>query len=81
MTVESKAVSTRVVVIQVDTVDIEFTFEIFSGAYSVHLGFPDGSMVKNSPANAGATGTRARSLGQEDPLKEKTTTILVFLLG
>ena len=38
-------------------------------------------MVKNPPANAGATGMRVRSLGQEDPLQEKTTTILVFLLG
>ena len=34
-------------------------------------GFPGGSVVKNLPVNAGDTGDRVRSPGQEDPLEEE----------
>ena len=34
-------------------------------------GFPGGSVIKNSPANAG---TGVQSLGQEDPLEEEMAT-------
>ena len=40
---------------------------------SVIMGFPGGSAVKNLPANAGDKRS-IRSLGQEDPLEEKTAT-------
>ena len=36
-------------------------------------GFPGGSSLKNLPANAGDKRS-IRSLGQEDPLEEKTAT-------
>ena len=36
-------------------------------------GFPGSSMVKNSPANAGAMG-EVHSLGREDPLGEEMAT-------
>ena len=39
--------------------------------YSYFMGFLGGTVVKNLPANAGAT---VQSLGQEDPLEEKLTT-------
>ena len=35
------------------------------------MGFPDGSVVKNLPANAGDS-RDADSLSREDPLKEET---------
>ena len=37
-------------------------------------GFPDGSVVKNPPANAGAAETWVLSLGGEDPLEEEMAT-------
>ena len=37
-------------------------------------GIPDGSVVKNLPANAGDTGYAVQSLGQEDALEEGTAT-------
>ena len=36
--------------------------------------FPGGSVAKNLPANAGATGDIVQFLGQEDPLEEKIAT-------
>ena len=33
------------------------------------VGFPDGSVVKNLPANAGDAKTPIQSLGREDPLE------------
>ena len=40
------------------------------------LGFPGGAMVKNLPANAGATGDTAQWVqpGREDPLEEEMAT-------
>ena len=46
-----------------------------------HTGFPDGSVVKNPPANAGDIEMWVRSLGQEDPLEEGMATTPVFLPG
>ena len=41
----------------------------------IYLGFPGGSVVKNSPANAGdAVKMWALSLGLEDPLEEEMAT-------
>ena len=40
---------------------------------SVEEGFPGGSVVKNLPANAGATG-EVQSLGRGDPLEEEMAT-------
>ena len=40
----------------------------------IHLGFPSGSAVKNSPAIQEPQGTRVQSPGQEDPLEEDTAT-------
>ena len=39
--------------------------------WSLVMGFPDGSAVKNWPANAE---TWVQSLGREDPLKKEMTT-------
>ena len=36
----------------------------------VHMDFPSDFMVKNPPANAGATGDPGSGQGQEDPLEE-----------
>ena len=41
-------------------------------------GFPGGSVIKNSPANAG---TRVQSLGREDPLEEEMQPTPVLLHG
>ena len=41
------------------------------------MGFPDGSVVKNSSANAGDM--QVQPLGQEDPLEEEMATTPVFL--
>ena len=41
------------------------------------MGFPDGSVVKNSSANAGDM--QVKPLGQEDPLEEEMATTPVFL--
>ena len=38
---------------------------------SSHMGFPDGSLVKNPPANAGDMGLTP---GLENPLENETTT-------
>ena len=38
------------------------------------LDFPDGSMVKNPPANAGDAGDAGGIPGQEDPLEEEMAT-------
>ena len=38
------------------------------------LGFPDGSVVKNLPANAGATGDLSLIPGQRDPLEKEMET-------
>ena len=38
------------------------------------MGFPGGSVVKNLPASAGATGDVGLILGQEDSLEEKMAT-------
>ena len=38
------------------------------------MGFPGGSVVKNLPANTGATGDAIWSLGQEDPFEEEMAT-------
>ena len=43
------------------------------------MGFPDGSVVKNSPANAGDS--QVQSLGQEDPWRRKWQPTTVFLPG
>ena len=42
-------------------------------------GFSDGSVVKNLPANAGRTGNKSLSLGQEDPLEKEMATHSSFL--
>ena len=44
--------------------------------WSLVMGFPDGSAVKNWPANAE---TWVQSLGREDPLKKEMTTDSCFL--
>ena len=41
---------------------------------AIMLSFPGGSVVKNLPANARATGDMGSSLGWEDPLKEEMST-------
>ena len=41
---------------------------------SPYAGFPSGSAVKNLPAKQEPQETRARSLGQEDPLQKGTAT-------
>ena len=38
------------------------------------MDFPDGSLIKNLPANAGAQEMQVRSLGQEDLLEEGMAT-------
>ena len=43
----------------------------------LYMGFPDGSVVNNPPANAGVVGSIPKS--GRSPLKEKPTP--VFLLG
>ena len=43
------------------------------------MGFPDGLVVKNSPANAGDS--QVQSLGQEDPWRRKWQPTTVFLPG
>ena len=40
----------------------------------LNVGFPGGSVVKNLPASAGATGDVSLILGQEDSLEEKMAT-------
>ena len=45
------------------------------------LGFPRGSVVKNSPANQEIQETQIQSLGWEDPLKKKWQPTPVFLPG
>ena len=42
--------------------------------HTVLRGFPDGSIVRNLPANTGDTETVIWSLGQEDPLEEGMAT-------
>ena len=42
--------------------------------YDIIWGFPGGSAVKNLPAMKEMQETWIRSLGQEDPLEEGTTT-------
>ena len=42
--------------------------------YKLISGFPGGSAVKNSSANARAAGGAVQSLGQEDPLEEEMAT-------
>ena len=39
------------------------------------MGFQGGSVVKNLPANSGATGNRDLILGSEDPLGEEMATM------
>ena len=43
------------------------------------MGFPGDSVVKNLPANAGATGDAVHSPGQEDPLEEETAMHSIIL--
>ena len=43
--------------------------------WSLVMGFPDGSAVKNWPANAE---TWVQSLGREDPLKKEMATLLQY---
>ena len=43
------------------------------------MGFPDGSVVKNSSANAGDM--QVQPLGQEDPLKEMAKPLQYSCLG
>ena len=38
------------------------------------MDFPDSSLIKNLPANAGAQEMQVRSLGQEDLLEEEMAT-------
>ena len=38
------------------------------------MDFPDGSLIKNLPANAGAQEMQVQSLGQEDLLEEEMAT-------
>ena len=38
------------------------------------IGFPGGLVVKNPPANAGASGDTVQSLSQEDPLEREMAT-------
>ena len=45
------------------------------------LGFPSGSVVKNSPAKQEIQETQVQSLGWEDPLKGKWQPTPVFLPG
>ena len=42
------------------------------------MGFPGGSVGKESACNAGDTETQVRSLGQEDPLEEGTGNPLLY---
>ena len=42
------------------------------------MGLPGGSVVKNPPGNAGDKETWAQSLGQEDPLEEYCTPVLLL---
>ena len=41
---------------------------------SIHLGFPDGSMVKNVPAIQETQDMQVRFLGRDDPLEEGVAT-------
>ena len=44
--------------------------ELYIFFHSIPAGFPGGSVVKNPPANAEATGGAGSILGQEDPLEK-----------
>ena len=43
------------------------------------MGFPDGSVAKNSPAKAEDTGDIVRFLDQEVPLKKEMATLSIIL--
>ena len=45
------------------------------------MGFPGGSVVKESACNAGDTGTQVQFLGWEDPLEKEMATHSSILAG